>query len=247
MKGIEAVIFDLHGTLLLSDDVDRAWDEWALAFHEAMTLRGATVPLPEFKAILSDLFNGPEPPAYAPGMTLFERRVTHLCGQLGVSIPAHELRPLVEGIIGVWHRDMYLDPEAVPLLERLGRGYKVGLITNWEHGPKVHRMIDELGVRHLFHEVVVSDDVGVSKPDPEIYRLALTRLGVDASAAVYVGDMDLDARGSLDAGMHPVLIRRRGGNGNWSSYSSPAECSIDPDHVTCIEHLSELPRVLNDE
>jgi FMN phosphatase YigB (HAD superfamily) len=244
MKGIKAVIFDLHGTLLLSDDVDRAWDEWATAFNKAMTLRGASVPLPEFKDMLGALFNGPEPPAYTPGMTLFERRVTDLCIRLGVIIPAQELRPLVEDIIGVWHRDMYLDPETVPLLELLGHNYKVGLITNWEHGPKIHRMIDELGVRHLFHDIVVSDDVGAAKPDPEIYRVALRRLGVQAPEAVYVGDMDLDAQGALDAGMHTVLIRRTGGNGSWSSYSSAVECSYDPDEVACIERLGELPRLL---
>ena len=246
MKGIKAVIFDLHGTLLLSDDVDKAWDDWATAFHKAMALRGASVPLPEFKEMLSTLFNGPEPPAYTPRMTLFERRVTQLCSHLSVSIPTHELRPLVEDIIGVWHRDMYLDPETVPLLELLGHSYKIGLITNWEHGPKIHRMIDELGVRHLFHDIVVSDDVGAAKPNPEIYRVALSRLGVQAPEAVYVGDMDLDAKGALDAGMHSVLIRRTGGNGSWSSYSSAVACSYDPDEVTCIESLGDLTRLLTD-
>jgi HAD superfamily hydrolase (TIGR01509 family) len=246
MKGIRAVIFDLHGTLLLSDDVDKAWDDWATAFHTAMTQRGASIPLTEFKEMLSTLFNGLEPPSYAPGLTLFERRVTLLCSQLGVSIPRHELRPLVENLISVWHRNMYLDPDVIPLLESLGGSYKVGMITNWEHGPNIHRMIDRLGIRHLFQDIVVSDDLGVSKPDPEIFRVALSRLGVQASSAVYVGDLDLDAQGALDTGMIPVLIRRRGRNGGWSSYSSPVICSFNPDKVACIERLSELPRLLTD-
>ena len=247
MKGIEAVIFDLHGTLLLSDDVDRAWEDWATAFHRAMALRGAVVPLQTFKIMLSDIFNGPEPPALAPSMTLFERRVVHLCHLLGVTIPDQELRTQVEDIIDVWHKDMYLDPEAVPLLKSLGRSYKIGLITNWEHGPKIHKMIDELGLRHLFNEVVVSDDVGTSKPDPEIFRFTVKQLGVQASSAIYVGDMDLDAQGALDAGMHPVLIKRKGGYGNWSSYSSTVQCNYNPDKVAYIERLSQLFELLNDE
>jgi phosphoglycolate phosphatase-like HAD superfamily hydrolase len=60
MKGIRAVMFDLHGTLLLSDDVDEAWDRWAQAFHAELVERGATMPLKEFKAALDSLYNDPE-------------------------------------------------------------------------------------------------------------------------------------------------------------------------------------------
>ena len=246
MKGIKAVIFDLHGTLLLSDDVDNAWDQWAAAFHTELTKRGATMILKEFKAALDALYNDPELIAHQPGLTLFERRVKGFCEHLGMKVPRHELRPLVETIIDVWHRDMYLDPDAVPLLEALRGRFKVGLITNWDHGPRMHRLVDQLGLHRLLDDVVVSDDVGVSKPDPKIFRLALNRLGVPASSAVYVGDMDLDARGSLDAGLHSVLVRR-GSRGNWGSYSKAVDCSYDPEKVTIIKRLADLLLLLVDE
>jgi putative hydrolase of the HAD superfamily len=246
MKGVRAVLFDLHGTLLLSDDVDAAWDRWAAAFHAEAARRGADVPLGEFKAALGSLFNGPEPPVYQPGLTLFERRVTGLCTWLGVQVPQRELRPLVEAIIDVWHSGMYLDPDAVPLLEALKKRFKVGLITNWEHGPTIPRLVDRLGVRQLLDDIVVSDDLGVAKPDPRIFEVALSRLGIPASNAVYVGDMDLDARGSLDAGMHPVLVRR-GGGGDWGTYSEPMDCGFDPEKVTIIGRLADLLPLLNGE
>jgi len=246
MKGIRAVMFDLHGTLLLSDDVDAAWNRWATAFHAELVRRGATKPLKEFKAALGSLYNGSEHIANQPGLTLFERRVKGFCDHLGVEVPQHELRPLVETIIDVWHSGMYLDPDAVPLLEALRRRFKVGLITNWDHGPRMHRLVEKLGLRSLLDDVVVSDDVGVSKPDTRIFRLALDRLGVTASSAVYVGDMDLDARGSLDAGLHSVLVRR-GDNGNWASYSEAVDCSYDPEKVTIIERLSDLLPLLSGE
>jgi putative hydrolase of the HAD superfamily len=246
MKGIRAVMFDLHGTLLLSDDVDEAWDRWAQAFHAELVERGATMPLKEFKAALDSLYNDPELIVHQPGLTLFERRVKGFCERLGVEVPQGELRLLVETIIDVWHSGMYLDPDAVPLLEALRGRFKVGLITNWDHGPRMHRLIDQQGLRSLLDDVVVSDDVGVSKPDPRIFRLALSRLGVPASSAVYVGDMDLDARGSLDAGLHSVLVRR-GGRGNWGSYSEAVDCSYDPEKVTIIERLADLLPLLVDE
>jgi len=246
MKGVRAVLFDLHGTLLLSDDVDAAWDRWAAAFHDEVARRGILMPLGEFKAALGSLFNGPEPPAYSPGLTLFERRVKGLCTRLGVELPGHELRSMVETIIDVWHRDMYLDPDALPLLEALRSRFKVGLITNWEHGPTIHRLVDQLGLSRLLDDIVVSDDLGIAKPNPDIFWAALSRLGVHASEALYVGDLDLDVRGSLDAGMRPVLVRR-GGRGDWGTYSEAVECSYDPEKVTTIERLADLLPLLSGE
>lgn len=246
MKGVRAVLFDLHGTLLLSDDVDAAWDRWVAAFHAEIAKRGATMTLKEFKAALGSLYNDPELVAHQPDLTLFERRVKGFCERLSIEIPRTELRSLVETIIDVWHRDMYLDPDAVPLLEALRERFKVGIITNWDHGPRMHRLLDQLGLRSLLDDVVVSDDVGVSKPNPEIFRLALARLGVPAPSAIYVGDMDLDARGSLDAGMHSVLVRRSS-RGDWSSYSEAVDCGFDTEKVTIIERLPDLLRLLNGE
>jgi putative hydrolase of the HAD superfamily len=49
--------------------------------------------------------------------------------------------------------------------------------------------------------------VGVAKPDPAIFRLALDRLGVPASAAVMVGDVpSIDIDGARAAGVRAVLI-----------------------------------------
>src|SRR4030042_617812 len=107
MKGVRAVLFDLHGTLLLSDDVDAAWDRWAQAFHAELAHRGVPMPLGEFKAALGSLFNGPDPSAYQPGLTLFERRVKGLCMRLGVELTRPELRLLVETIIDERDRGLY--------------------------------------------------------------------------------------------------------------------------------------------
>ena len=117
MDHIRGVFFDLHGTLLLSDDVDAAWENWVQAFHREMTAKGTRASLEEFKMQLETLFNAPEPEYREPGMTLFMRRVKTLGHRLGVDIPSKEVRPLVDSIIRVWHDGMYLDPEARRILE----------------------------------------------------------------------------------------------------------------------------------
>jgi len=246
MDHIRGVFFDLHGTLLLSDDVDAAWENWVQAFHSEMTQKGATVSLDEFKTHLETLFNAPEPEYRAPGMTLFMRRVKALGHILGVDIPSNEVRPLVDSIIRVWHEGMYLDDEAKSVIEALRRRYKVGLITNWEHAPRIHELLTELRIEGLFDAVVVSDEYGAAKPDPSIFHEALSRTGVSPGEAVYVGDMEVDVEGSINAGIHPVLIKRID-QGNWASYSHDASTSLSLEGVTQISRLSELLGVLGVE
>jgi putative hydrolase of the HAD superfamily len=246
MDHIRGVFFDLHGTLLLSDDVDAAWENWVRAFHREMTMRGATATLEEFKEHLETLFNAPEPEYREPGMTLFMRRVKELGRGLGVEIPSGEVRPLVDSIIRVWHDGMYLDAEAEQVLRTLRRRYKVGLVTNWEHAPRIHELLAELGIETLFDAVVVSDEHGAAKPDPGIFHEALSRTRVGPAESVYVGDMDVDVEGSVNAGMHPVLIRRSD-QGNWASYSYDEGAGVSLDGVTRISRLSELLDILGEE
>jgi putative hydrolase of the HAD superfamily len=55
--------------------------------------------------------------------------------------------------------------------------------------------------------VVDSGEVGVSKPDPRIFRIALDALGVDGHAAWYVGDMPgIDVVGARAAGLRPFVM-----------------------------------------
>lgn len=246
MDHIRGVFFDLHGTLLLSDDVDAAWENWVQAFHREMTAKGARASLEEFKMQLETLFNAPEPEYREPGMTLFMRRVKTLGHRLGVDIPSKEVRPLVDSIIRVWHDGMYLDPEARRILEALRRRYKVGLVTNWEHAPRIHELLAELGIGGLFDAVVVSDEYGAAKPDPSIFHEVLGRTDISPGEAVYVGDMEVDIEGSVNAGMHPVLIKRID-QGNWASYSHDASTGLSLEGVTHISCLSELLGVLGAE
>ena len=246
MDHIRGVFFDLHGTLLLSDDVDAAWENWVQAFHSEMALKGATVTLDEVKIHLETLFNAPEPEYREPGMTLFMRRIKALGHTLGVDIPSSEIRPLVDSIIRVWHDGMYLDAEVKGVLEALRPRYKLALVTNWEHTPRIYELLSELGIEGLFDAVVVSDEHGAAKPDPSIFHEALSRTGVSPDEAVYVGDMDVDVEGSINAGMHPVLIKRSD-QGNWASYSHDAATGLSLEGVTHVSRLSELLGVLGAE
>jgi putative hydrolase of the HAD superfamily len=92
--------------------------------------------------------------------------------------------------------------DTVPTLESLrAAGKKLGVITNgsidWQS-----RKLRTLGLEPYFDDVIISDAVGVAKPDAKIFQLALERLGVDAVDAMYVGDHpQIDIAGARAAGL----------------------------------------------
>lgn len=233
MNGIKGVFFDLHGTLLISDDISRAWEEWLEAFHGCMVKQGLMMSKEEFQIQVNGLFESPEPEFVAPGMSVFERRIMELSQRHDLEIDREYLRCMVNYIIGVWYRDMYIDPEAPRVMEALKPRYRTALITNWDHASWVHRWLDEFSIDDWFEEIVISDEVNCMKPNPEIFNIALKKLGLEPQEMVYVGDSPEDVMGALAVGAKPILIKRASSGDK----PSPLENS---DSVIVIYQLSEL-------
>jgi epoxide hydrolase-like predicted phosphatase len=77
-----------------------------------------------------------------------------------------------------------------------GQGIRTGLLSNsWGLD------YDRGGWDTLFDTVVISGEVGLRKPEPEIYRLAAERLGVGPQECVFVDDLAANVRGAVAAGM----------------------------------------------
>lgn len=95
----------------------------------------------------------------------------------------------------------------VPLLKELKkRGLLVGVITNGPSYLQNHKM-DESGLREYCDIVVVSGDLGIHKPSPEIFELTAERLGLKCEECVYVGDHPInDIQGALSAGMSAIRM-----------------------------------------
>jgi putative hydrolase of the HAD superfamily len=85
------------------------------------------------------------------------------------------------------------------------RGLAVGIVSNSD--GRLERRLGEIGIADRFDFVIDSAVVGVSKPDPGIFRLALDRAALAPADAMYVGDYyEVDVVGSRAAGMAPVLF-----------------------------------------
>ncbi len=132
-------------------------------------------------------------------------------------------------------RDAFVSPSAwqvyedvVPALETLRRdGVRLGVVSNWD--SRLVPILQRLGLARYFDTLVVSHAVGVEKPDPAIFRIALERLEARPDTAIHAGDRaDLDVAGARAAGLAGVLVDRRG--------------SGIPD-VPAIPDLSPLPAI----
>lgn len=126
-------------------------------------------------------------------------------------VPAAEQPGIIDALweaherVGLWTVAVDGAPETVASLG--SRGMPLGVVSNAE--GRVARDLDSAGYKGMFATVVDSHVVGVEKPDPAIFRLALERMGAEASTTIYVGDVpSVDVVGARAAGLTPILLDR---------------------------------------
>ncbi|MFC4599849.1 HAD family hydrolase [Cohnella hongkongensis] len=93
-----------------------------------------------------------------------------------------------------------------------GLGYRLGLISNWDGSAREVLALN--GLDEELDDILISSEVGIEKPSPDIFRMALARGGVSASEALYIGDNYYDdVVGSQKVGMHCLLVNAYGNRG----------------------------------
>jgi FMN phosphatase YigB (HAD superfamily) len=96
-----------------------------------------------------------------------------------------------------------------PLLRKLAARYRLAVVSNFDYTPTALDMLERAGVAGLFETIVVSDGVGWRKPHARIFEETLTRLGLGAHDALFVGDrIDIDVGGAQALGMDTAWINR---------------------------------------
>ena len=101
-------------------------------------------------------------------------------------------------------------PGARALVEALARRVRLAVVSN-NILAEQEAKLNEFGMRPFVDALVVSAEVGVSKPDPAIFQIALARLGLPPGEAVMVGDSwPIDIVGATRAGLRAVWLNRTG-------------------------------------
>jgi putative hydrolase of the HAD superfamily len=128
---------------------------------------------------------------------------------------------------------------AEAILDELKGKYPLALITN---GPSTYaqkRKIEYLGIADYFDVFEFAGELGIAKPDPEIFWKACEKLKIDPRKTMYVGnDFETDIIGAYNAGLVPVWIRVPGCSGSVDPQAAlPAK---DFQYISEIESLYQL-------
>jgi putative hydrolase of the HAD superfamily len=231
---VRAVLFDLFDTLLLLEDAEVYYPLCLNNVYEFLLNHAINVPFEIFK---KTYFTVRDEMVARANETLeephFNLRISQTVQRLGFNLG--ESDPTVTGATKAFadefKRHTSLDPEAFDVLKQLHRKYRLGVVSNFGIPECGWELLDEHGLRRFFDAVVISGQVNRRKPSPEIFKLGLKVLDVEASETVFVGDsLDLDVQGPQDVGMKTILIKRR---------PLPEDGLVKPDGI--IEKLSELP------
>ena len=93
------------------------------------------------------------------------------------------------------------------VITRVRESFRVGIIAN-QH-PEVLQALDDYGIGTLFDVKIIDQVVGVSKPVPAIFHIALNQAGCRPEEAVMIGDRpDVDIAPARNLGMRAVRFRR---------------------------------------
>ena len=99
--------------------------------------------------------------------------------------------------------DLFEDSE--PFLKELKKDdYKIIMITNATRS--VYKIVSDLGLDKYLDDIVASCDLGIMKPHPRIFRIAIEKYGMPK---YHIGDIyEIDYIGALRAGVRPLLLDR---------------------------------------
>lgn len=111
---------------------------------------------------------------------------------------------------GVWR----IHPDSVPVLDELAsRGIELAVISNWD--DRLRPLLAGLKLQRYLAAIIVSCEVGFTKPSPVIFEQALRALGAPAAAVVHVGDsLREDVEGARAAGLRALHLDRKAPRGD---------------------------------
>jgi phosphoglycolate phosphatase-like HAD superfamily hydrolase len=180
---IQAVLFDIDGTLV--DSNERHVDAWAFAFRD----EGLPQELDDIRTQIGK------------GGDLL---VPALLPDVGKDVHAR-----ISNRHGELFKDMYLDHVrpfdcASAIIERVHQTGRKVVLASSAKAEELDHYVGLLDVEAMLAATTSIDDVDASKPEPDIFSVALGKVGIDASHAIVVGDTPYDVEAARRAGVAAI-------------------------------------------
>lgn len=173
----KAIIFDFFG--VFCPDLSMNWF--------CKTAKGYKAKLPEFHAICTQSDYG------RLSRADFCKQVSALAG-----ISVDEMVQEIEA-------ETKINDSLVNYVKELRQNYQIACLSNGSHEWTI-AIINDHGLAHLFDEVVLSADIGIVKPNPEVYAYTLEKLGIKTSEAIFVDDRKVNVDAAEACGIRSLLF-----------------------------------------
>ena len=238
------VFFDLGSTLIYFDgNWNEVLEQAAQALGESLTYIGVEanpkVLAVEFSRRLKIYYEKREKDL-VEHTTEFVLR--DLLDSLGYTNPHEDvIRTGLDTFYATFHPHWRAEEDAHSTLASLkGVNYRLGLISNAGDVKDVQTLVDRFSLRPFFDHIIISAKVGVRKPHPRIFEIALDTFNVHPNEAVMVGDeLPHDILGANNTGIASIWVTRRAD----MALNKPYRTRVYPEEV--ISSLSEIPSLLS--
>ena len=191
MNRSKAVLWDMDGTLVNSEELH--WISW----RNTMAKEGVVITRKQFLSTFGQR-NDSIVPAWLGCAATAER--------IGRIADAKEelYRHLVRRV------GVAPEPGVATWLDRLKKHGWQQAIASAAPRANIDAVLEALSADHVFQSIVSAEDVHRGKPDPEVYVLAASRVGVPAERCIVVEDAGAGIEGARRAGMRSIGVSHNG-------------------------------------
>jgi len=230
MARLEWVFLDIGGVLVDDDPLHEAMIK---ELREVLASSGKDMDLETVRREFVDYFLR-TPGAMSRGFIL-----THIEDEGKALKAIDEFRRV---IFPLFPRLYALRPEANGVLDALKERYKLGIIAN--QPASTRDFLQVTGLEARFDFIILSGEVDLTKPDPRIFQLALSKAGCGPGACVMVGDrIDADIAPSKKLGMRTVRVV----NGLFAGQRARVPEEMPDAEIASIEMLPDALRTLEEK
>lgn len=217
---IKAILLDFGGTL---SDGGLDWDPYHESIKSYLSSHGYYIEMPKLKKSLRAALAELEKVRSKGKEMKFEEVYAIFLSDLEIRYDGVMLEWLHMNFRKHYKTNFYPCIEYV--LKKLAQSYKVALISNtMSDQPKL--LLQEAGYDQYFDLIITSQELGIRKPNPKIFKTVLEELGVKPDETVHVGDsVEADMYGARNSGITGIWIKTPE-QAPWNGYAINSICDL---------------------
>lgn len=247
---IRAVLFDVGGTLLVSHNDPGMADKFSALLLDRLRMAGIFLPV--------------SPTALSPVLHTNAEEYKHWSETTRKELPnlkvwtdfylkdfpvdSKKLAPIAEEISVLYDSVRLRNVPRTGMKETLVQlhemGITQGIISNIISSTWVPKMVKDYNIDAYMAVIVLSEVVGIRKPDPEIFRIASRKIGIPISEMAFVGDtLSRDVLGARNASL-PLIFQIKNPSVAFRDKDF-IDTDLKPDYL--IDELTEIPEIIKKE